>query len=99
MRVLHDLTRLKAAHPDRVHLVLGNRDINKMRFLHELSSGRVAQGLRAHPGTYWVNGHRARNGKPPDTPAAFREAARAAAAAAAGGGGGGGSLPPSTTKA
>ena len=71
LQVLQHLNALKAAHPDRVHLILGNRDINKMRFLQELSASRVAQGLEAHPGTYWVNHFRAKNGKPPDTPAAF----------------------------
>ena len=55
LRVLHELNMLKALWPDRVHLVLGNRDINKMRFLHELSTGRVALGVDAHPGAYWLN--------------------------------------------
>lgn len=34
---LRDLVGLKERHPGRVHLVLGNRDINKMRFAAELA--------------------------------------------------------------
>ena len=35
-----------------MHLILGNRDINKMRFLHELSNESCS--VDSHPGTYWV---------------------------------------------
>ena len=38
--------------------MLGNRDINKMRFLHELSNASCS--VASHPGTYWV-----RPNKPP----------------------------------
>ena len=52
LRFLHSLLGLRRRHPDNVHLVLGNRDINKMRLLAELSP---AHWLAAdeHPGVYW----------------------------------------------
>ena len=34
---LRSLLRLKERHPERVHLLLGNRDINKMRLTAELA--------------------------------------------------------------
>ena len=37
LRFLRSLLGLKARFPERVHLVLGNRDINKMRLPAELS--------------------------------------------------------------
>jgi hypothetical protein len=48
--VLRDLLSLKKNYPDRVHLILGNRDINKIRFLHELT----CLNLEDHPGVYWA---------------------------------------------
>lgn len=49
--VLNDLLSLKKSYPDRVHLILGNRDINKIRFLHELTCLK----LHEHPGAYWTH--------------------------------------------
>jgi hypothetical protein len=40
---------------------MGNRDINKMRFAHELSPKRVEEGLDAHRGVYWI-----KNSQPSD---------------------------------
>jgi hypothetical protein len=39
LRVLADLVGLKRAYPDRVHFIMGNRDINKMRIPVELHKG------------------------------------------------------------
>mmetsp|Transcript_3173 Transcript_3173/g.9176 ORF Transcript_3173/g.9176 Transcript_3173/m.9176 type:complete len:717 (-) Transcript_3173:2524-4674(-) len=36
LHVLRDIVQLKRAYPDRVHLIMGNRDVNKIRFAHEL---------------------------------------------------------------
>lgn len=36
LRVLADLVGLKRAYPDRVHFIMGNRDVNKMRIPVEL---------------------------------------------------------------
>ena len=33
LAVVRDLVHLKESYPDRVHLILGNRDINKARYL------------------------------------------------------------------
>jgi len=52
LAVLRDLLSLKDKYPARVHFILGNRDINKMRFREELGLSSV----RSHPGTYWRPG-------------------------------------------
>ena len=65
---LRSLLGLKARHPDRVHLILGNRDINKMRLSAELAPENwVAAG--AHEGVYW--GQTAGPDGAPSTPATF----------------------------
>ena len=61
---LASLLRLKSRHPDRVHLLMGNRDINKMRLSAELGLSSAEGGAyppdwlpaRAHPGVYWRQG-------------------------------------------
>lgn len=49
VRVINDLLALKNAYPDRVHIILGNRDINKMRLPIELHP----TNLRNRPKVYW----------------------------------------------
>ncbi|CAE8722866.1 unnamed protein product [Polarella glacialis] len=57
LRVLQDLLDLKRRYPERVHLLLGNRDICKLRLWVELGELHGEQApLRSHPGVYW---HRA----------------------------------------
>lgn len=50
LRVLSDLVGLKRLHPDRVHFIMGNRDINKMRIPADLHSS----SLRLNPKVYWI---------------------------------------------
>lgn len=45
--VLRQLIKLKERHPTRVHLLLGNRDINKLRMIDELQP-------KPHKGVYWL---------------------------------------------
>jgi len=53
LRFLEALVRLKRRWPDRVHFLLGNRDINKLRFTSELAEAELAR-LAEVPGAYWV---------------------------------------------
>lgn len=41
IRVVRDLLQLKKDYPDRVHLLVGNRDANKLRFASELVSAET----------------------------------------------------------
>ena len=52
IRVVKSLLRLKRLYPDRVTLIAGNRDINKMRFTSELSTDQMRR--LDLPGPYWV---------------------------------------------
>ena len=49
VRVVRDIVNLKEKYPSRVHIILGNRDINKMRLTVELSN----KALRSPPDVYW----------------------------------------------
>jgi hypothetical protein len=49
-RVVRTLTEAKAAYPDRVVLLAGNRDINKMRLLRELDGHPPLRAVREFPG-------------------------------------------------
>ena len=57
--VIRQLLDLKERHPDRVHLIMGNRDINKLRILQELG---LFDPLPPHRGVYWLKG----TGRPGD---------------------------------
>ena len=46
IRISHLLTDFKDRHPEHVHLIIGNRDANKMRMAAELDDAEVA-----HPGS------------------------------------------------
>jgi hypothetical protein len=52
LRVLADLIGLKRNYFDRVHFIMGNRDINKMRIPVELSTYM----LQLLPRVYWLKG-------------------------------------------
>ena len=71
---LRDLLDLRDDHPGRVHIVLGNRDINKMRLLGELSPAHARRFPWAeYRGVYWCDpsdSDRADFCATPDTPAA-----------------------------
>lgn len=55
IRFLQSLAMLKAKYPDRVHLILGNRDINKMRLTSELADSETGlDAVRHLPAAYWV---------------------------------------------
>ena len=47
IEVIEELLKLKRKYPDRVHFILGNRDLNKLRIIQELSVGHV----KKYPGT------------------------------------------------
>lgn len=44
IRVVKALVRLKREHPDRVFLLCGNRDLNKLRLASELAEGETGEG-------------------------------------------------------
>mmetsp|Transcript_38706 Transcript_38706/g.64204 ORF Transcript_38706/g.64204 Transcript_38706/m.64204 type:complete len:670 (-) Transcript_38706:447-2456(-) len=55
IRTVRSLVRLKRKYPERVTLILGNRDLNKIRLTSELDSSQLALSrLAAMPGPYWV---------------------------------------------
>lgn len=53
IRVVKSLVRLKQKYPKRVTLLLGNRDVNKLRFSSELAADQMQQ-LEGLPGPEWV---------------------------------------------
>ncbi len=54
LRCAKALVQLKRAYPDRVILLLGNRDINKMRFTSELHPDEIA-AVHDVRGPFWVD--------------------------------------------
>ena len=56
IEVVEEVLKLKRQYPDRVHFILGNRDINKLRMTQELSNKHVKeyQWNETYPGTFWT---------------------------------------------
>ena len=55
IRVVHELLSLHDRYPDRVHILLGNRDINKLRLTSELASSELLHNkIDFIPGAYWL---------------------------------------------
>ncbi len=59
--VIRQLLSLHRRYPNRVHFIMGNRDINKLRIADELSScitESVTENIRLpmHKGVYWLRG-------------------------------------------
>lgn len=52
LRITSDLVQLTKKYPDRVHIILGNRDINKIRLCTELQ----AQHLKTKLKVFWIDG-------------------------------------------
>lgn len=48
-KIIQTLTRLKEKYPLRVHLLMGNRDTNKLRFVRELSEHGLKEAPNAKP--------------------------------------------------
>jgi hypothetical protein len=55
--VIRQLLDLKERYPEHVHIVLGNRDINKMRLLQELHQDELGL-LPESYGVYWLKGRK-----------------------------------------
>lgn len=53
LRFQEAVVRLKKKYPERVHLILGNRDINKMRWTAEIAQSEIER-FKEVPGAYWV---------------------------------------------
>jgi hypothetical protein len=53
--VIRQLLHLKARYPDNVHIVMGNRDVNKMRLVQELRTDDDSL-VRDTLGVYWLRG-------------------------------------------
>ena len=51
LRVLQDITGLMQRYPHRVHVVMGNRDINKMRMRFELAQHTLDTSVG---NVYWI---------------------------------------------
>ena len=51
LRVLRAVTGLKERYPERVHLIMGNRDINKLRMPFELTESTLKSSLG---NVYWA---------------------------------------------
>jgi hypothetical protein len=72
--VIRQLLDLKRRYPARVHFVMGNRDINKMRVVQELGpAGLEDEFLPVHNGVYWLK-ETGRVGDPALGPLPFRSA-------------------------
>ncbi|GMH57242.1 hypothetical protein TL16_g02330 [Triparma laevis f. inornata] len=55
--VLRTINGLKEKFPDNVHLILGNRDANKMRIRSEIGEPKSSHtNLNHHGGVYWFRG-------------------------------------------
>jgi len=55
IRVARTLIRLKRKYPERVTIIVGNRDINKIRITSELTRAQLdGARLESMPGPYWV---------------------------------------------
>ena len=53
--VIRQLLSLHSRYPKRVHFLMGNRDINKLRIVDELDFGETKR-LPKHKGVYWLRG-------------------------------------------
>jgi hypothetical protein len=53
LRLAAQLVSLKKREPDRVHLIAGNRDLNKLRFAAELAASDLARPATTIPRPHW----------------------------------------------
>jgi hypothetical protein len=53
IRLVRALVDLKKSYPSRVFLLVGNRDLNKLRYTAELSEDDMARNLEDIPGPHW----------------------------------------------
>ncbi|CAJ1935207.1 unnamed protein product [Cylindrotheca closterium] len=53
IRLNRCLVAFKKKHPTRVFLLVGNRDLNKLRFSAELSEAELGRDLNTIPGPHW----------------------------------------------
>jgi hypothetical protein len=64
--VIRQLLDLKRRYPTRVHFLMGNRDLNKMRIAQEM--GMAGEELPPHNGSYWLRNYILRMGGDPNNP-------------------------------
>eukprot|EP00667_Euglena_gracilis_P008279 EG_transcript_8385 len=53
LRIAAELVDFKQRHPDRVFLILGNRDANKLKLTSECDEAEIRRPLDSIPGPYW----------------------------------------------
>ena len=55
IRFVRAMLRLKKRYPDRVHLIVGNRDCNKLRFGTELTKETLRDAIDDRSFHYWLS--------------------------------------------